>query len=191
MFKKFIESLLLIIIISESYTLINRIKTKPIIDLTQGDLTIMFSVHVPLAIIVTICLIPISILYITKTTHKIKNISFLLLNISIITLISGIIWGQAIWGNFFIVDKKILDIILIICYYYIITYNNKLNIITIITITTLYYFIKISIGDINSIHQNIKTKSEFYNSIPSTYGDMILNNITIATALGTLYLITT
>lgn len=175
-------------LVSESYGLIFRIKANTLIDLTQGDLSIMFSVHVPLAILITLCLIPISL---TQFRYKDVgiNIAEALTIFSISALISGLIWGQAIWGHLIIADKKILDIILIICYYYIISKSNRAKIRTVITITTAYYLIKISITDVNSIHQNINSKSGFYNSIPKSYTEMIINNILITVGVLTLYII--
>ncbi len=112
------------------------------------------------------------------------------MSLSIITLISGILWGQPVWGSLIILDKKILDIIFIICIYATYTYNNNNNIKYILIFTLIYLFIKSSLpDDVSSLHQNVNNKSNFLNSVPLSYKEMIINNVTIVLCLLVLYLL--
>lgn len=140
-------------------------------DYLQGNLVKIMYIHVPCAwiSIASYILLSISSIYYLVYNDKFCSIiSYAILRISlnssIITLITGAIWGKAAWGTWWIWDPRLTSVFIQVCMLlicYVLSTNSKNNIliqqsISFITIIGLINIpiIKFSVNLWNSIHQN-------------------------------------
>jgi len=156
-------------------------------DYIQGNSVRIMYIHVPSAWISLACFAVISLLSILNFLFKIKN-TFLIykslapigLLFSIITIVTGSIWGKPTWGTWWVWDARLTSVLVLTLFYiaFILSYKfisneeKSIKACTLISILGLInlFIIKYSVDWWATLHQPSSIK---FNGETSIHGSML------------------
>ena len=156
-------------------------------DYIQGNSVRIMYIHVPSAWISLACFAVISLLSILNFLFKIKN-TFLIykslapigLLFSVITIVTGSIWGKPTWGTWWVWDARLTSVVVLTLFYaaFILSYKfisneeKSIKVCTSISILGLInlFIIKYSVDWWATLHQPSSIK---FNGETSIHGSML------------------